>query len=518
YAAAKLDETPAEKADTNQRHSEYYLGLLGQLNGKLRGPAAREAIEQIEEEYENIRLAWSWAVNHEEMDQIRAAIIPLLVYHTVSHRELESAEVFQAAVDAAKRKHSQAPSDLLAKLTMTLLTAIQSQIHSFMDEDEEAQSLRKTCLEMAVSLPATLEKGIALMLIDFGYGLIETSDSLQLYWESLEIFRNLGDSWAAGLAHQNWAGIAMQREFDPLLARHLYQEGLEIFRELGDRFGMTLCLNGLAFVAYWIGEYDEARRLSLECIDIIKETKDPWAMMSIRLALGQIAVDLGEYEEAIRNYRENIAFLKEMGQRRLLAVHYDCLGYVEYLRGHYDTAEQLDLRSLDLYGQIGDRNGIAMALNNLGDNMQALGDYAKAREYYLESLEMLTEQSNHWAVTKCLKNLGRLSFARGEYEQSNEYYRQALQSGVQSERLSEMLEIFFGLARLAAQEQNLERAIEILALVESHPAVTREVRQEAEQMLAVVEDQVQGQLNGDEIQAIKQRGKAKDLSTWLAEF
>ncbi|RPI24995.1 MAG: tetratricopeptide repeat protein, partial [Chloroflexota bacterium] len=62
YAAAKLDETPAEKTDTNQRHSEYYLGLLGQLNGKLRGPAAREAIEQIEEEYENIRLAWSWAV------------------------------------------------------------------------------------------------------------------------------------------------------------------------------------------------------------------------------------------------------------------------------------------------------------------------------------------------------------------------------------------------------------------------------------------------------------------------
>jgi hypothetical protein len=64
YAAFKLAEDTDELHTVQERHSHYYLSLLGEKGVMLQSHDQKEALTELTTEMDNIRAAWAWSIAH----------------------------------------------------------------------------------------------------------------------------------------------------------------------------------------------------------------------------------------------------------------------------------------------------------------------------------------------------------------------------------------------------------------------------------------------------------------------
>jgi hypothetical protein len=64
YAAEQLKKSASDVQQTQADHANYYIQFLHQRRQDVAGGRQREALFEIKEELDNIRVAWLWAVAH----------------------------------------------------------------------------------------------------------------------------------------------------------------------------------------------------------------------------------------------------------------------------------------------------------------------------------------------------------------------------------------------------------------------------------------------------------------------
>jgi hypothetical protein len=96
YTQEKLAEHPLEEAQTQEAHGLYYLRFVREQAGRLRTRDHKQAIEAIDEEFDNLRAAWRWAVSELKLEALEETAPALS--RAYSHRDKEGVEVFAHAV------------------------------------------------------------------------------------------------------------------------------------------------------------------------------------------------------------------------------------------------------------------------------------------------------------------------------------------------------------------------------------------------------------------------------------
>lgn len=66
FVDVKLAEDRQQQAAVHERHSRYYLQFLRQRAARLKGEAAKIALNELRPELKNLRAAWEWSVNAAE--------------------------------------------------------------------------------------------------------------------------------------------------------------------------------------------------------------------------------------------------------------------------------------------------------------------------------------------------------------------------------------------------------------------------------------------------------------------
>jgi tetratricopeptide (TPR) repeat protein len=92
YAAEKRSGDHA----LHERHAEYYLGLLASSMGSIDGDSPKGSLLRIEHDLENVRSAWTWALEHERFDLCRDATEALGIFFHAKARTQEALRVFGA--------------------------------------------------------------------------------------------------------------------------------------------------------------------------------------------------------------------------------------------------------------------------------------------------------------------------------------------------------------------------------------------------------------------------------------
>jgi predicted ATPase len=82
----------ANALDVQARHSHYFLTFTAGLEEDIKGQKQYEALDQIEADFENIRIAWDWAVANRIDEDIYHAVETLYLYFAYHSRYLEGAE------------------------------------------------------------------------------------------------------------------------------------------------------------------------------------------------------------------------------------------------------------------------------------------------------------------------------------------------------------------------------------------------------------------------------------------
>ncbi len=513
YASEKLAQDPEEMDATHSRHCAYYLELSLELSEQSRGPGQKEALSQLNIETENIRSAWRWALKKEDIEWMYRAAPALALHYIMGTRTPQEIDHFIRLVDGLRELQSKYPQDTRIPALLALFLVMQSIFYR--DEERRIEQYRtyQESLELASSLPVDMVTALALALDLFGAEVFDKNRVKEVYQTCLQAARQSGDRWAEALIILQRGIVAQYYEEDFENARKYQMQAIAIMRELGDRWGTANAYQNMAYRALWKGDYLEARQLGEESLALYQELENQWSVLSTNLHLGQVDTALGAYQEAKEHYQTCLELLEITGNRFITCTALDCLGYLEYVLGEYDQAEAHHLRSLELYRQVNNRRGYGMALNNLGDVLRARHDLLGARLRYQEALQVAQEVNDLWGMTMSLKNLGRVCTAEGDHDQAAEYYHWALLTGLESERGSEVNEVLLGMAEVHQAQGQVEPAIQLLALVASHPGTMQATRELAAQRLKELEKELSPVAYA---QAIEQ-GKKMKPEDWLEE-
>ncbi|GAB4205060.1 MAG: BTAD domain-containing putative transcriptional regulator [Roseiflexaceae bacterium] len=352
YAAEKLAEAarsdPAEPTAVCDLHRDYYLELLRDRTGELRGGRQQEALAEIAREIENIRQAVRWAISRNHIHGIDQALEGLFHFYNMRSWFAEGEAIFaQLSTWLGALQHEQPQ----ARLVLGRALASQGWFTFQVRNHNEAQALLE---------------------------------------QSLTVLRPLGQPTALPFPlHQLAAVLFYQGDYDRALQAS--QEALTISSAAGDRYRIAIAKSIQTQIAALQGRYREAQRHGQESLAIDREIGNRWGVAFSLVYLGDVAYAMGDYNEARKSFQESMAIRETMGDIRGVAQCLDRLGDVALAQTAYAEAERSYQAALARFREIGNSWGVSAALTRLGYSALAVGDHSLARARFTESLRVATQ-------------------------------------------------------------------------------------------------------------------------------
>jgi ATP/maltotriose-dependent transcriptional regulator MalT len=246
---------------------------------------------------------------------------------------------------------------------------------------------------------------------------------------ALAIARSLDDAGLLALAHWNLGHLwKIAGEIEPSV-RHLAQaEAAARAAGAGDVLGW--CLQNLAQLATWRGDYPQAAAQAGEALRLARAGRDPLSVGGAAWVLAIVQGEQGHYEAARQTLQTGLDLAEESGERHYQARLLNTLGWLHAELGDYATALIWDEQSLAVarHGE-GDKVTEAerYALLNLATDAIGLGDL-DAAEARLRRFACLLDDSeysrlryqNRYQLTQA-----ELALARGDGESARRWAEEA---------------------------------------------------------------------------------------------
>jgi len=298
FGGEELARDPAEETRTRDRHAEQFLTLVRDSEDALQGHRQDLVLQNLNVENENVRTAWSWAIDRGAFCLVASATMAMWLFHVLQGRMREGQRMFSLVVNSL------------------------DQVDPALEVDRERQ--------LALANALVYCGGYRCGLGDFGGGgaLIERGIALL---RTLDTPRDLalGLNFLAAAAH--FVGL-------PGAERELLEESLALFRRVGSTWGAAYSLNDLAMIAHVGGDDDEAVRLCLESLALLRESGE---RRGVAFALGNLATfksSSGLSEEAVSFARESLALRRAGGDQWGIAASLAQLGSLARMSRHFDDA------------------------------------------------------------------------------------------------------------------------------------------------------------------------------------
>ena len=125
-------------------HSKYYLNALHECEPDIKGRDQLRALNTIETDFENVRLAWHWAVGTKDYHTIDQAVECLDLFCHFRGRELDGAELFKQAREGLAPQPNEEPHPLWGRVLLRHHEDLQV-------PDEELTARIEKCLNIARS-------------------------------------------------------------------------------------------------------------------------------------------------------------------------------------------------------------------------------------------------------------------------------------------------------------------------------------------------------------------------------
>jgi predicted ATPase/DNA-binding SARP family transcriptional activator len=282
YAARRLGEDPAEREEAERRHAGYYADLVESADAGLYGPDQRDALDRLEVEHGNIRVALAFAIGAPDGE---LALRLALASHRFCFLHGHFAEGL-AALEAALEVAPDADPNVQASLCNAagMLAAEQG-------EYEGARRWWERCADLAD------RQGNAALL-------------------------------GCSLANQ---GRLAWFDGDLESARGFYERSLET--NPADDIAVAVSRGNLALIAAARHDLERALELATETLAIAESVESPRLLANARLTLGRVLLERGEAEQAAAVLRPALESKLEIDDRAGFAECLDVIGELCVARG-----------------------------------------------------------------------------------------------------------------------------------------------------------------------------------------
>jgi predicted ATPase/DNA-binding SARP family transcriptional activator len=377
YAGERLVESLNESEQARERHGCHYASLVLQWGEQFKTARQAQTLVEMDEEIENVRAAWRWAVAGRRRVEIGQCLTGLIMFYRAHGWWLEGEAALGQAVAALGEDGPDAVAgDPLKAIVLGAVLVDQGVCCVQLGRYKRAEGLLEKSLPL---LNPTIAHGTFAMALGW-LGIAEmfqgkhepSGEHLQ---QGLAAARGSGDRWCIAMLHLLSGHHARTRELAEA-AEH-YRASLSIFQDLGDLRSMASPHYFLGEVMRLSGDLAEAGPHLEESLVLAQEADSRQLVGWSLAALGSVACGLGDCSKAQRCFQESFAIAREIGDMRtLIAIH---LG--------------------------------------LGAVASALHDDAVAREHLIEALKMSAEARAWPQLVRSLNGWAGFLAGQGQAEQ-----------------------------------------------------------------------------------------------------
>lgn len=363
YALEKLEKS--EVAETlRESHSLYFTGLTEALHSKLKGAEQQAALQQLDSEYDNLRLSLDWSLNRKKAET--AALLSCGLWRYWSGRNLWSEG--RAYVEGVLEQFDALTTENQARIL---------QAAGFMVQ-----------------------------------GLGEYQQAIDYYNRSLALCRKLDNKSSIATILTNLGRVA-DNQGDYASAEKYFLESLEVCREIGDTWSAAANLNNLGNIISNRGDYGQAEKYYQESLTLVTRLGDKTYIASALNNLGNMAAYRDDMDTAHRYYEESLKLRREVGDKLGVSYALTNLGSVAYVQKNYSLAYDYYLEGLEIRREVGEKFGVAASLTNLGLLAYQQQNYAEGIGYFQESLKLKKELQDRYGIAVALLGLAAISTKMG---------------------------------------------------------------------------------------------------------
>lgn len=372
FAAAHLAAS-SELGLIRDRHCDYYLFMLGEQEQRLKSAAQWETIRQLTREFDNVREAWSWAVEQQKFGLIRQTLRSLGWMCDIVGWMQDGIDQLEPVVQALKAEATENPE---YQATLGIALAQQGLLH-------------------------------------FRQGYFDRA--LAAYDESLTWLRPLGD---LGIMTDSliWSGIILNLFGDIEQSQARLAEGLVCAQAAGDNWSVAWAIFNEGFIDSLVGKYEAGYSQMLAGLAKMRELGDPSCIALGLNFISPTAVLLSRLDEAEAFLNESLSWTNQVGDMWGMGTAYRNLGLVSLTRGDLVRARLQLRKSLNIFSQVVTGWDIVLTLDYLGRVSLAEGDLAGAKEIYLEALRLAVAVRTTPLATDILVGLARLDMQVQAFE------------------------------------------------------------------------------------------------------
>ena len=445
YAMEKLRES-GEADALRARHRDHYT----QMAALLDSPADADhqgRIEQVEIEIDNLRTAFAWSRQNNEIQlalELTSALQPLWLTRGRIQEGL-------AWFDAVLTDQSAHQADILAVVRgraladKAALDASRS-IHDNLDQAQQAVAIARE-----INDPALLSRALTACGAISSY----SADAARPYLaEAIGIARELGDQWRLTQI-LTWQAYGAFYAGDPITAHAASQEGLDLADAIGDQFHARSCRWTLGLAQMMKGDLPEAiaqfRAVTADA-DAAHDVLFRWGS---RLALSNALAFRGETNTARAAANASLAAAADLWPYNegfsyaVLATAAVAAGDVAAAAEASEAAQQ----RLSVQGELAGAN-----TNPMAEVALARGDLITAGRW----ADQEVAASAGWHQARALTTRARTAIAKGDPDQAERDAHKALACAAEYKAHLAVPDILECLGRLAADGDSHRDAARLL--------------------------------------------------------
>ncbi len=402
YAAARLLATPDEATRIHDLHCAYYTHFLHERESDLLSPRQREVALEIEADIDNIRAAWSWAIDHSQIDAIAQSEHAFMLFCQMKCRFFEGIDAFEKALPVLDNGDPQ---------TEISLAELLCDLGGFY-----------------------IRTGTLLQ----GKAVIERSWQLYTQHSVLPTVEHALDPRVVLVYADIYLGTNIN------VVEQLVRDAIRDHTPREDRINLAIDYTVLEMVVRLQGRYEEARQYIQHAYEFHVNIGDAYRGSYCLWEWAMLSQLLGDMDDAKRRLQAAYAIQQDVGDPKGMADTLDSLGRIALLEGDNAEARRYYEQARSIRSDQGDNVGLATSLEGMGNSARAIGNSEEARRYLHEALQ--------------LSNRHKLSRTPSIFVAIGELY---LQTGKQTRGI-ELLSV--ALQHPVSDQDTKDRALQLLKL------------------------------------------------------
>jgi tetratricopeptide (TPR) repeat protein len=316
YARLRLREKPALERKTRERHALYFSKFVKQLEAELLGGQPHKALSPLLADLDNIRLAWGWAVEHQDTSVINDISDSIMQSFDLSGLYRDGLEMANSAFESlALLPEPVSQEAVIAKgRVIGLAGAFLFRLGEYqlaMDNCKKSMQILEEARPHIAYAHTLIYAGASV----FGLGNFE---SVVSYWELAgKEYQAVGSKWGETTSSANLAE-AMVALGDLKNGKVHAEHALALAREMKNLEMVGNALTNLASIALQEENYIEATKFAEEALSSHQQVGHDAHIANSLAVLAQIASKQNNLDEAKRLLEESVGILKRVGNKLYL--------------------------------------------------------------------------------------------------------------------------------------------------------------------------------------------------------